>query len=196
MGIYRVGFWDHFRRLAGFKGREDRASFWPYAAFVFGLSMVGMFAVMVPTMADSMRKMQEFAAAHPDQATVTSGPAHYSISIEGNHPELMPDMGDMISAISIISLVAVLLYAAAVVRRLHDRGKSGFWGLMPVPFLIYSFVQMPRVFGTVAEGGQPNLGLFFSIFFSNMLYLVALITLIVFLAGNGDPEPNQYDVGE
>ena len=122
MASYQVGFWDHFRRLASFSGREDRASFWPYAAFVFGLSMVGMFAVMIPAMAESMRKMQNFAAEHPDQATVTSGPGQYSISIEGNHPELMPDTGGMITAISIILLIAVMLYAAAVVRRLHDRG--------------------------------------------------------------------------
>ena len=38
------------------------------------------------------------------------------------------------------------------------------------------------------------MALFSSIFFSNMLYIIALITLIVFLAGSGDPQPNRYDV--
>jgi len=186
-----VGFWDHFRRLPDFNGREDRSSFWPYAAFVFVLSMIGMYAVMLPPMFKSMQAMQEFAAAHPDQVNIVSGPGQYSASIEGNHPELTSDFTGMMVGVGIVCLLVVLLYAAAVARRLHDRGMSGFWGLIPVPFLVYSMIQMPRMFSTVGSGNEPDMGIFFSIFISNMLYMIALIVL---LAWRSDPNPNRYDV--
>lgn len=63
---------------------------------------------------------------------------------------------------------------------------------MPLPFVIYSTIMMPIVFASATD---PNMTLFFSIFFSNMLYIVTLIVLIVFLASASDPEPNRYDVG-
>jgi len=33
----RIGLFEHFSLLLSFGGREDRGSFWPYAALVFGL---------------------------------------------------------------------------------------------------------------------------------------------------------------
>jgi uncharacterized membrane protein YhaH (DUF805 family) len=86
--------------------------------------------------------------------------------------------------------LAFLLYAAAVARRLHDRGKSGFWGLMPLPFIIYSSIMMPTVFASPSE---LNMTLFFSIFISNMLYIVTLIWLIVWLAGPSEVGASGYD---
>jgi uncharacterized membrane protein YhaH (DUF805 family) len=189
-----VGLWEHFKKLADFKGREDRASFWPYAALVLGICVVGMFAVMIPAMAMSMRKMQQFAADHPDQVNVVSVPGQYSMTIQGNHPELGPDFSLMFAIVGIVILVTVLLYAAAVVRRLHDRGMSGLWGLMPVPFLVYSCIQMPRFSSSVGVGSQPDLTIFFSIFVSNMFYLAALVTLIVLLAGASNPDRNRFDL--
>src|ERR1044072_8173734 len=82
-----VGLWEHFRRLFDFRGREDRASFWPYAAVAFIMIMVIGMVVFVPMMARSMAAMQQYAAQHPDQATITSGPGQYSISVKGNHSE-------------------------------------------------------------------------------------------------------------
>jgi uncharacterized membrane protein YhaH (DUF805 family) len=186
-----VGLWEHFKRLADFEGREDRASFWPYAAVAFGIIMVIGMAIFIPMMMRSMRAMQEYAAQHPDQATVMSGPGQYSISVHGHHPELMPPMASMAIYLGVSFGLAIILYAAAVARRLHDRGKSGAWGLMPLPFIIYSSIMMPRMFASV---GQPDMTAFFSIFFSNMLYIIALVTLIVLLAGHGDPESNRYDM--
>ena len=66
--------------LATFSGRETRAQFWPYAAFVFVLSIAGMMAVMLPEMSASMERMQKFATEHPDMATVQQGPGSYSIT--------------------------------------------------------------------------------------------------------------------
>lgn len=185
-----VPLWEHFKRLFDFTGRENRESFWPYAAVAFVVIMAAGMIIFVPMMSHTIHAMQQFAAQHPDQATVTSGPGRYSISVQGKHPEFMP--AESLSLFLAVSFgLAILLYAAAVVRRLRDRGKSGFWGLMPLPFIIYSSVQMPRVFASVGPGTQPDMTLFFSIFFSNLLYMVTLIWLIVLLAGPSEPAPNR-----
>lgn len=184
-----VGLWEHFKRLFDFRGREDRASFWPYAAVAFVIIViVGMF-IFIPLMIQSMGAMQEYAAQHPEQATITSGPGQYAISVQGRHPEFF-SARTMALYLAVTFGLAILLYAAAVVRRLHDRGKSGLWGLLPLPFIIYSSIMMPTV---LASAREPNMALFFSIFFSNMLYIVSLVVLIVFLAGASEPAPNPYD---
>ncbi|MGO4167187.1 DUF805 domain-containing protein [Novosphingobium sp. YAF33] len=112
----------HLVRLAKFSGRETRAAFWPWAAVVVGLVLLGGVAAMTPQVLASMAKMRKFALEHPDQATITSGPGHYEISIEGHHPELMPDMGPFVLALEGTMAVLIVLIAAAAVRRLHDRG--------------------------------------------------------------------------
>jgi uncharacterized membrane protein YhaH (DUF805 family) len=187
-----IGLWEHFRKLADFNGREDRSSFWPYAAVAFAVIMVAGMLIFVPMMATAMSEMQQYAAQHPDQATVASGPGHYSISVKGNHPEFFP-ASSMAAFLGVTFGLAITLYAAAATRRLHDTGKSGFWALMPLPFIIYSSIMMPRVF---ASRGEPDMSLFFSIFFSNMLYIITLIVLIALLAGSSQLGRNRYDAGD
>jgi uncharacterized membrane protein YhaH (DUF805 family) len=185
-----VGLWEHFRRLADFKGREDRASFWPYAALVFVIvTFVGMF-IFAPMMAHSMETMQHYAAQHPSQVSASSGPGQYSMTVQGSPADIFPS-GSVALYLGVSYGLSILLYAAAVARRLHDRDMSGWWGAMPLPFILYSSIQMPRIFAFA--GGPPDITLFFSVFFSNMLYIVALITLIVFLASPTKPEPNRFD---
>jgi uncharacterized membrane protein YhaH (DUF805 family) len=84
----------------------------------------------------------------------------------------------MMIGMSIVFAATVLLLAASVARRLHDTGRSGAWGLMPLPFIIYAMVMMPRLFGAsdIADG------LFFSVFINNFLYLASLLLLVVLLA--------------
>jgi uncharacterized membrane protein YhaH (DUF805 family) len=187
----KVGLLEHFKRLTDFRGREDRASFWPYAALAFVIDMIAGMFIFLPMMLRAVAGMQRYAQEHPEQATVTSGPGHYSISIEGGNQSFF-DAESMAAYLAVTFGLALILFAAAVTRRLHDRGKSGFWGLMPLPFIIYSSLVMPSAF---AMTGEPNMTLFFSIFFSNMLYLVALGWLIVMLAGPSDTAPNRYDSG-
>lgn len=185
----KIGIWEHFKRLADFKGREDRASFWPYAALVFVIVMVAGMFIFIPMMVHQLTEMQRYAAQHPDQATITTGPGQYSISVRGNHPEFF-EARPMAIYLAVTFGPSILLYAAAVARRLHDRGRSGLWGLMPLPFILYSTIMMPKVF---ASAINPGMGQFFSIFISNMLYMVTLIWLIVWLASPSEPGPNRYD---
>jgi len=175
-------------RLTQFSGRQSAGRFWPYVGTIVVLAFLGLAAAILPMFADTMTRMQNFAAKHPDQATVTSGPGSYSISIEGNHPELFPDMTGMLHVMVIGMGIAVLLLAAAVTRRLHDRGKSGLWGLLPVPFLFLGLFAMSRVFAS----NPPDFSLFALLFFNNLVYLGALLFLIVQLAGGGTPGANAY----
>lgn len=178
--------------LVNFSGRTRRAKFWPYVAFVIFLSFAGMGAIMLPEMSASMERMQRFAEEHPDQATVERGAGSYSITIHGHHPELMPDFSRLMSLIVVGFVAIIFLLAAAVVRRLHDRGRSGAWGMMPIPFIVFASVAMPMLFNQSSEGGTPDLGLFFALFFNNMLYLASLGYLIVLLCGASTKGENRY----
>jgi uncharacterized membrane protein YhaH (DUF805 family) len=178
--------------LVRFSGRDGRRTFWPYAVAVIALDMVAMAASMLPIMADTFARMQRFAAEHPDQTTVESGPGHYSITIHGNHPELMPDMSLLCTTVAVIGGVTILLLAAAVTRRLHDRRLRGWWGLLPLPFLGFGAVMMPRLFANVQSGGPPDMRLFGVVFVNNALYLAALATLVVLLVGAGTMGPNRF----
>lgn len=179
----------HFFKLHRFGGRERVASFWIYAGCVFGLMLVATSAVFMPEMARSMARMQQFAREHPESATVSQGPGHYELRIEGNHPELMPNFEALLGGMTAIMLVSVLLLAAAVTRRLHDSGRTGAWGLLPLPFLVAGFALMPRMFSFPMD---PDMGLFALLFANNFIYLCTLALLAYLLSKPTDPAENRY----
>jgi uncharacterized membrane protein YhaH (DUF805 family) len=182
---------ENLGTLAQFSGRSSRRAFWPYAICVFILANLAVFLVMIPDFLATFAKIQAYAQAHPENVTVTSGPGHYSVQIHENVPGLMPDMGALTQSISIVMALSAVMLAAAVARRLHDRRKAGWWGLMPLPFAAYSMVAMPKIFETF-DRGQPDFTIFFSVFASNAAYLCSMVILIVFLAAPGDPTENRY----
>lgn len=170
---------SHLRSLCQFSGAEPRVRFWPWAGIVFGFSVLPFLGAMVPALLDGFEKMQRFARDHPDQATVSSAPGHYEIQIEGFHPELMPDLTIPMAMLAVSAALMTVLLAASVARRLHDTGRSGAWGLMPLPFLIVSIVFMPRMLNGTSV---PDMALFGLTCVNNMIYNVSLITLVVLLA--------------
>lgn len=167
-----VELWEHFRRLFDFRGREDRASFWPYAGLVYGLmtimSVVVIFAVVSSLM-----------------------PVGGTFGTDAGAP-FFPGIDLFFVGMALLLAVTVLLYAAAIVRRLHDGGLSGFWALMPVPFLLFSIVRMWSLFGSFGTA-QPEMGSFHPLFASNLMYILTVIALIVLLARRSDPQPNRHD---
>ena len=171
------GFTGVFR----FSGRDGSVLFWSYAATILFLAVLTMMAGMIPVMAESMAKMQEFAVQNPEQVTIQHGPNSYSISVHGNHPGLFPDMSGFIEFTAIVSGATAILLAAAVSRRLHDTGLSGFWGLIPVPFLVLGFGLMPDVFEDFGSTDEPDMGKFFLMFFNNLLYIGSLGLLLFLL---------------
>ena len=181
----------HLKSLFKFSGRESKGQFWPWAGIVFALVTISALAVTGPAIMTSISRMQEFARAHPEQATVMSGPGYYQIRIDGVHPELAPDLGMMIPALALVMGATVLLLAAAVARRLHDTGRTGLWGLMPLPFLLGGIGLMQGLFHDVSKGGFDG-GAFMLVLLNNMIYLASLAALIVLLALPGSPGANRF----
>lgn len=157
-----------FTQLTRFSGRDTRAQFWPYAGVVTALYIVVGPAVLGPlvlSVADSAQLQSE--------------------------AEFQNVLGRFLAMNLLMFAVLVALLAAAVARRLHDSGRSALWGLLPLPFAIYSGVMFFRLISQFMSEA-PDLTLFFTVFASNMLYLVALVTLIVLLALRSAPGENRY----
>lgn len=186
--------WDGFRRLTDFGGRDRRGRFWPYALVVVALAYVGLALVMIPLLGGVFAEAAAFAAANPDQATVTTGPGYYSVQIHDSDAVAMPDLGLFFAAVGVAVVVAVVLLAAAVTRRLHDTGRAGWWGLPPLVFLAIGLALFPMMMDqmTQSEGPEPSVGLFFLLFANNMLYIVSLLGLIILLILDGTRGPNRY----
>lgn len=131
-----------FSKARGLSRAGGPSELLAYAALAFVILSVAQTVMVIPFMARSMRAAQDFQ--HPDEPKVIVADNGYSIDLnEFSNPAATAVSGDMPSPSFIGTIVAVtiglaiLLYAAAVVRRLHDRGKSGAWGLLPLPFLLY-----------------------------------------------------------
>lgn len=182
------------RNLIRFSGRDTRGQFWPYAGTVFLLLFAGWAIFLGLSMSAMFEDMSAFAAAHPEATTVQSSPGRYSIQVDASHPDApTPDLGRMFTAMWVLAGSAVALLAAAVSRRLQDRGMGGWWGLLPLPFLTTALVLFPTLITPVMEGGpDPDLRLFGLLFLNNFLYMVALVALIVLLARRGTDGPNRY----
>lgn len=133
---------------------------------------------MAAAMSAMLVDMQAFAVSHPDQAAITTGPGSYSIQIEGDTPELALNLTPMAASMGVGISVAVFLLAAATTRRLHDSGRRGYWGLLPLPFLVVGISVFPRL---AAGGDAVSAGLFLALFVNNLVYLGTLVLLVVLL---------------
>jgi uncharacterized membrane protein YhaH (DUF805 family) len=180
------------RGLLRFSGRDAPGQFWPYALFVVFAETALAFALMVPMIFATVARVQQFAAEHPELTTVRSGPGSYSIEIRGTHPELMPDIGLIAIFWVGFAIAGVALLAAAVTRRLHDRDRRGWWGTLPLPFLIYALTVFPPIFAATGRGEPPDMRLFLTLILNNLFYLAALGFLIFLLVGPGTKGPNRF----
>jgi uncharacterized membrane protein YhaH (DUF805 family) len=175
---------SNLRALLRFSGRTTPSSFWPYAGTALAASIAAFF---LPAFLGLSQAMTKFAAEHPDQAIVTSTPTSYSVIVEGYHSELEPDYAVFLLIFACMVAALVALLAAAVARRLHDTGKSGWWGVLPLPFLLFSLAMFAL---PVSDSPNTNLDMF--IFASNALYLLGLGVLIFLLGERGQPDANRF----
>lgn len=193
----------HFTRLADFSGRENRKPFWLWLLIVYAIQMVVSVVLMVPLMLSMTRSMaplmehdQAYLDAHPELA------GQVMLGVMG------PMMRNIFLLGAALGLLMVALIAAAVVRRLHDTNRSGYWAL---PMLILQIVTLagyavifPRFFGTVASLGpeaSPEaanaamasiLPLFGLLWLLGLIGFIFMVILIVFLATRGTIGPNRY----
>jgi len=176
-------------RLGNFSGRETRELFWPYAIGLFLLSMVAGILLFIPVTLDMLDRMGRYFAEHPEGLPKDPGPYPGAQTLP---PELMPDLSVMMVPSAIVNLVFVLLLATAVVRRLHDRDKSGWWGALPIPFMIYGQIVGVKGASMMMSGAQPDPAVMLPAALNTLLYWVAFIALVVLLAQDGSVGANRY----
>jgi len=169
--------------LARFSGRDSLAQFWLYTAFVLAMLFVAAVSTVLPPITYAMDRA----------AAATLG---------GEESRMAFDVRGILYPVLALTVLAVVALAAAVVRRLHDRDRSGWWGTLPLPFLAVGFTLTPVVFDGLAETGQANVVAFFMLFFNNAAYLLSLLWLLVLLVCSGTrganrfgPEPDQSRAG-
>ena len=178
-------------RLAQFEGRDSSGRFWPYASLILALSFVVMCAPFVIEVNKTFEAINSFAAEHPELTTVHRGPGQVSVQIEGSHPELTPDFGYLLTTTGLVAAGRQPRPAGRPRRRLHDTGRSGLWGLVPLPFLafgIFGFRALIDSFMTDA----PIMPLFAALLLNNMVYLLTLAGLVWMLGSAGTPGPNRF----
>ena len=150
-----IGLFDHFRLLFSFRGRENLGSFWPYAALVFGIMTALNMLMMIPLMMMSIGNMLE------------SG--------------MPPQVSTFVIYFGVMTLLGFMLYAAAMVRRLRDTGRSPLWALLPLPFAIVSALGMTQMFGSPFDGIPPDITMLKVMLVSSALETLSVIVLIFLL---------------
>jgi len=175
--------------IASFSGRESRALFWPYAIFLFVLSMIAGVLAWVPALFDMLGRMERYLAEHPEGLPTQPGPYPGARLLP---PELMPDVSATMLPMAIVNGVLVVLLAAAIVRRLHDRDKSGWWAALPLPFMIFGQVEGSKAATMMMGGAQPDPAVMLPAALNSLFYWAAFIALVVLLAQEGDVGPNRY----
>jgi uncharacterized membrane protein YhaH (DUF805 family) len=108
--------------------------------------------------------------------------------------QLLPDFGALLIAMLLVLACAALLLAGAATRRLHDRGRSGAWLLVPAALLGSCVWLQLRLFNGLSGSGDAgmDMGLFALLFANNILYLLALAILFVQLVLPGTAGANRY----
>ncbi|MDB5679566.1 DUF805 domain-containing protein [Sphingomonas bacterium] len=189
----------HITGLATFSGRENRQPFWLWILIVYAVQMVVGMVVMIPIMMSMFDRMGPMMQGDPHRFD--------------DHPELVMQMiTPMVSNIMVFSVVVTLIWlaliAAAVVRRLHDGDRSGWWA-SPVfavhivtPLLYLSaFPRFFDVIGKVKPGMTPDqvnaamlpaMQSFGGVWLLGMVGFLLMIVLIVFLCLPGTQGANRY----
>jgi uncharacterized membrane protein YhaH (DUF805 family) len=152
-------------RLTDFSGRDPRRLFWPYVGVVIALTIVIMGII---------------------------NSVFIGLAMSTTAANEMPDLSGMVLAMGAQIVLIVGLLAAAVVRRLHDTARAGYWGLAPLPFLTFSLIAFYSVIKAFNQPTGDVPPLFFAVFFSNMLYMATLVLLIVLLALPTKAGANRY----
>ena len=181
--------WAHnLGSLLRFRGRDPPVLFWPYAISVILLSQIVWISVFLIRFAELRRRLQEVAVRQPEQVAVSAGPGQATVRIEGHDSQVAAVMISYVEALAWLAAAVDALLAAAMVRRLHDTGRSALWAAAPLPFIAFMLLAFPRFIASP----RPDFGLFGSILLSNLLSLGLGLVLLVFLFVPSEPGENRY----
>lgn len=113
-----------FGGLLSGRGRDDRMQFWIFCALVFGPLLAVQFVTQIVL---TLPSFDMLPSAHPGDPD--AGRRMVEAQMQGM-------IGSAYASIGIFLIGALLLVAAAA-RRLHDRGRSGWWALV-LPFGLFA----------------------------------------------------------
>lgn len=148
----------NLRNLRNVRGRMSRGLFWPYVAVVLGAWLVSLFLASILLQGTSSGYFANGVEATEGWSTASN-------------------------LIILISSASVALLISSTVRRLHDVGRSGFWGLPALVLLLCSFASIAYHMNESAPIIAFTIGL---------LYLIALSILIILLIQPSKPDPNPF----
>jgi uncharacterized membrane protein YhaH (DUF805 family) len=172
-----------FAGVARFSGRDANRLFWPWAGFIFLLTQAAAMLVILPAMFDGIVRMAETIS----REDFARDPA----AADQLAAQMMAGLGWLWMPMAVIEAVAILLLAAAVTRRLHDRDRTASWGLLPLPFVAIGLAFMPEAFALGVSPARPHpmLALMYA---SSALFWGSLLLVGWLLAGAGTDGPNRY----
>lgn len=192
----------HLTAIADFRGRENRQPFWLWILIVYIVQFIVMMIAIVPLMISWVDQMAPAMQGDPHRLD--------------NDPQavfqlMMPMMQNMMTVMLVIAVLFLALTVAAVVRRLLDSDRSGWWASPYYAMQIVSPLVMasifPRYFTIMASmasakpGSPPDMTnpAFQQAMQSmtlmslvNVLGFAILVMMIVFLVLPGTVGPNRF----
>ena len=176
-------FSGHLRGLLSFSGRENREPFWLWILVTYVAQTVVSMIASVPMFVWTFQRIGHAVATH-DREQLRDQQAMFH--------DMMPLMIWAGVVGVVLSALFVIFVAAAVVRRLHDGNRSGWWAV-PVALLnvgsqassLMMLVQgkLVPVAGRPFAATQQSFGL---IQFAALLAIVILIAVLVLPGSEGD----------
>lgn len=126
-----------FGRLFDPHGSDSRTQFWVFGALVFAPLVIVQFAAQIALTFPSFEEM--FAAAPGERL---SGARMLETQMQGLVTSAYVNIG--------LYLIGSILLLAAAARRLHDRGRSGWWALiLPLGLLATGLGQAEQMAAAV-----------------------------------------------
>lgn len=189
----------HLTGLIDFQGRENRQPFWLWILIVYIVQFAVMLIAMIPIMTSWFDQMMPAMQADPHRFD--------------NDPQAMmqlmvPMMQNVMTMAVVSATLFFVLSAAAVVRRLHDSNRSGWWSFpyyaMQVVSPIFMLSFFPRYFTMMASlqpGRQPDvtnpalqqaMQSMAMMSLVNLLAFAIMVMMIVLLVLPGTVGPNRF----
>jgi len=176
--------------LADFRGRDARQTFWYYVLFLVIIQFVAGIIVVIPPMIGIFRNA--FAAARAGVSDPQAMNALMANQMSGMFQTIMPFTIGM-------SVVMIVLFVAAFVRRLHDSDKPGWWVLLPLATQLASIWISYSTLGRMRElmvGAMthPEAGMQYQSQMApySLIGWVGYIAVIVFGIMKSTDGPNRY----